>query len=211
MRDEPLEILLVSKDEELARRVRRELPLRGCRISGVVAALPQARTQLRKLSVDAILLDESALGRRSWPAAVRELVPLARVVCLVATDAEADLAGLEEAYGRDVVVGRKPDVDFVPRLVQALQRCAGHPALEDLADLAGAPEGFGEILRHEMNNPLTGILGNAELLLARRESLPPAAVQRLQTIADLAVRLRETIRRLSNAWESEHPPQARSA
>ena len=24
---------------------------------------------------------------------------------------------------------------------------------------------FGELLRHELNNPLTGILGNAELLL----------------------------------------------
>ena len=34
---------------------------------------------------------------------------------------------------------------------------------------------FGEILRHEVNNPLTGILGNTELLLARRDRLPPAA------------------------------------
>jgi signal transduction histidine kinase len=66
----------------------------------------------------------------------------------------------------------------------------------------GAPEGFGEILRHEVNNPLTGILGNAELLLARRDSLPPAAVQRLETIAELAIRLRETIRRLSEAAEA---------
>jgi len=36
---------------------------------------------------------------------------------------------------------------------------------------------FGEILRHELNNPLTGILGNAELLLVelrrKKVSLPP--------------------------------------
>ena len=70
----------------------------------------------------------------------------------------------------------------------------------DLETLEG--EDFGEVLRHEVNNPLTGILGNAELLLARRESLPTAAVERLETIAELAVRLRETIRRLSRAWES---------
>src|SRR2546427_867969 len=67
----------------------------------------------------------------------------------------------------------------------------------------GGEGDFGEILRHEVNNPLTGILGNAELLLAelrRRKdnSMPPTAQQRLQTIADLAVRLRETIRRLSD-------------
>ena len=38
---------------------------------------------------------------------------------------------------------------------------------------------FGEILRHEVNNQLTGIFGNTELLLARRDRLPPAAVERL--------------------------------
>jgi signal transduction histidine kinase len=65
---------------------------------------------------------------------------------------------------------------------------------------------FGEILRHEVNNPLTGILGNTELLLARRDGMPPGAVERLQTIAELAVRLRETVRRLSNAWDEHHEP-----
>jgi len=72
--------------------------------------------------------------------------------------------------------------------------------------LAGAGDDFGEVLRHELNNPLTGILGNAELLLAeiRRGNdsrLPPGGLQRLETIAALAVRLRETIRRLSQEWE----------
>ena len=65
----------------------------------------------------------------------------------------------------------------------------------------------GEILRHEMNNPLTGILGNAELLLAevRRKNdgrLPNGGQQRLETIAALAVRLRETVRRLSQECEA---------
>jgi signal transduction histidine kinase len=72
--------------------------------------------------------------------------------------------------------------------------------------LEGAGEDFGEVLRHELNNPLTGILGNAELLLAeiRRSNdgrMPPGGLQRLETIAALAVRLRETIRRLSQEWE----------
>jgi signal transduction histidine kinase len=51
---------------------------------------------------------------------------------------------------------------------------------------------FGTVLRHELNNPLTGILGNAELLLAevRRKNLelPEQARIRLETIAELAVR-----------------------
>jgi signal transduction histidine kinase len=70
-------------------------------------------------------------------------------------------------------------------------------------------EAFGEVLRHELNNPLTGILGNAELLLAevRRKNdgqLPNGGQQRLETIAALAVRLRETVRRLSQDWEARN-------
>ena len=57
---------------------------------------------------------------------------------------------------------------------------------------------------HEINNPLTGILGNAEMLLVHhRDTLPLPGIQRLETIVDLAVRLRETTRRLGDAWDSE--------
>ena len=71
----------------------------------------------------------------------------------------------------------------------------------------GASWDFGMVLRHELNNPLTGILGNAELLLAdvRRKNLElPGVVQaRLETIAELAVRMRETVRRLSEEWNAQ--------
>ena len=71
----------------------------------------------------------------------------------------------------------------------------------------GEERDFGELLRHELNNPLTGILGNAELLLmaVRRKKLelPGPAERRLETIATLAVRMRETVRRLSEEWEEQ--------
>jgi len=74
---------------------------------------------------------------------------------------------------------------------------------------------FGEVLRHELNNPLTGILGNAELLLVemRRNhvDLPPQVQARLETIAALAVRMRETVRRLSEEWETQVARTAREA
>ena len=89
---------------------------------------------------------------------------------------------------------------MLDRRVRMAERVAGMIQFPN-DELAGD---FGEILRHEVNNPLTGILGNTELLLARRDRLPPAAVERLQTIAELAVRLRETVRRLSNAWDEHH-------
>lgn len=76
-------------------------------------------------------------------------------------------------------------------------------------------ENFGELLRHELNNPLTGILGNAELLLAEARKLQGGSfsevgLKRLETIATLAVRMRETVRRLSQACEARSE-QARSA
>jgi signal transduction histidine kinase len=74
---------------------------------------------------------------------------------------------------------------------------------------------FGMVLRHELNNPLTGILGNAELLLAdvRRKNLElPGVVQaRLETIAELAVRMRETVRRLSEEWHAQAAEQGSEA
>jgi signal transduction histidine kinase len=61
------------------------------------------------------------------------------------------------------------------------------------------------VLRHELNNPLTGILSNAELLLVQLRrtgiELPSAATARLETLAALVVRMRETARRLSEEWE----------
>jgi signal transduction histidine kinase len=54
------------------------------------------------------------------------------------------------------------------------------------APWTGFPAETAEIFRHEINNPLTGILGNVELVLSHRSRLPPPAVQRLQVVVDLA-------------------------
>ena len=49
-------------------------------------------------------------------------------------------------------------------------------------------------VRHEMNNPLTGVLGQAQLLL--REDLTESARKRAQTIEELAMRLRDIVAQL---------------
>jgi signal transduction histidine kinase len=63
----------------------------------------------------------------------------------------------------------------------------------------GLPADAAGILRQEINNPLAGILGNAELVLAQPDKLPARDSECLQTVVDLAVRLRETTTRLSKA------------
>ncbi len=49
-------------------------------------------------------------------------------------------------------------------------------------------------IRHEINNPLTGVLGQAQLLL--REDLSERSRKRVKTIEDLALRLRDVVAQL---------------
>ncbi len=59
--------------------------------------------------------------------------------------------------------------------------------LDDVADLITR-------VRHEINNPLTGVLGQAQLLL--REDLNERARKRAETIEQLAVRIRDVVAEL---------------
>jgi signal transduction histidine kinase len=61
--------------------------------------------------------------------------------------------------------------------------------LTEIADLVAH-------VRHEINNPLTGVLGQAQLLL--REELSPAARKRVETIEQLAGRIRDIVAKLRN-------------
>ena len=128
------------------------------------------------------------------------------MVVVAAADRQSDLAFLISSGAVDFVTRRGSFVSIAADSVERRIRLAEY-AETSLGPSAVEPSGdFGEILRHEVNNPPTGILGNAELLLARRDSLPPTAIERVETIAELAVRLRVTVRRLSNAWESREDP-----
>ena len=53
-------------------------------------------------------------------------------------------------------------------------------------------------MRHTLNNALTSILGNAELLLLDPEPAKPGARAQLETIRNMAVRIHETLSRFSS-------------
>lgn len=55
-------------------------------------------------------------------------------------------------------------------------------------------------VRHEINNPLTGVLGQAQLLL--REDLSDSARKRAQTIEGLAIRLRDVVGQLRDVQKT---------
>lgn len=61
-------------------------------------------------------------------------------------------------------------------------------------------------VRHEINNPLTGLMGQAQLLL--REDLSETARRRVRTIEQLAERIRDTAAELRRLQPPDDAPDA---
>jgi signal transduction histidine kinase len=203
--------LLGVADALLAQRLAHEVE-RFASTGRVVLAssLLQLRQFASRLAPQAMLVDGELLDGAPLAESLRPLTAMAPVVLLAPLERQAEAARLVAGGDVEFVVRAG---DFVPLAAGLLERRLRWAAMSD--SLLGPPWAewpgdIGEIFRHEINNPLTGILGNAELLLGHRDRLSAVDTQRLQTVVDLAVRLRETIRRLSNAWDNR-PPSLRSA
>ena len=229
-------VLLISQDLTLCSAVRtaivRSEPY--CRIASV-ASFAAARHTIADLAPDVIVLQESSVAPAMEPAMDQHgalSITLADVVAALAAFAPvvvlgsvlesplenqtppARLAALVAAGAADFVPAGEMHYSDAAACVERRLRSARR-LTQELADSEASPsranlygdENLGEILRHELNNPLTGILGNAELLLAemRRHNdaqFSAPGFKRLETIAALAVRMRETVRRLSQACDS---------
>jgi signal transduction histidine kinase len=225
-------ILLVSDDATFRAAARHELEtVDERRHVSSVSTVDAARRIVEDAAPAVILLSEAAIaadyggssGRsQSLDLAVSSLASYAPVVVIGDAEHQTELSGLVAAGAADYVVRTDESLTVALGLVErrlrkaqmdwqasAREATSGLPRMETVLELNR--EDFGEVLRHELNNPLTGILGNAELLLSeiRRKSdgrMPQGAPQRLETIAALAVRLRETVRRLSQEWELRRQP-----
>jgi signal transduction histidine kinase len=214
-------ILIVSDDAALCAAARREFEasVAGLRVASV-SSVAAARRILEEQSPVAILLEEAAIvleaeGPRAIPprldAVVTSLAVYAPVVVIGTASRRPELSALIDAGAADYVMRDGGCLPAALDLIRSRLRQAQRVAESTHESFEEATEDFGQVLRHELNNPLTGILGNAELLLAevhRRNdgTLPHGGEHRLETIAALAVRLRETVRRLSQEWEARQHP-----
>jgi len=82
----------------------------------------------------------------------------------------------------EIALKNKHLIETQERLIEA-ERCA-------------AVGQIGITVRHEINNPLTAILGQTQLLLMRRKDLPEDVRQRLQIIEQLSMRIRDIVKKL---------------
>ena len=203
--------LLGIADPDVARRMIQALKgIPGTDDLVVASSLEHFHQLAGNVSIEAVLLDSDFVGDAPLEDFLRHVAVSAPVILLAPPQRQAEVAQL-------VADG---DVEFVARtgnffplaasLVERRLRWAaasrsvlGPPWTSFYGDIA-------TVFRHEINNPLTGILGNAELLLTHKDRLTAIDTQRLQTVVELAVRLRETIRRISNAWEN-HLHEVKSA
>jgi len=205
-------VLVVGVDTPLRRLLLKELQSAATSASlRVTSSLAQAKVLARPLAPALIVLEESAAGGSPLQQAARELAWLAPVVVLGGPQQQGPLAPLMAEGSVDFVASVGAFAPVAAALVKRRLRGAHFAQTLSGSPVFASPEELAETLRHELNNPLTGILGNAELLLARRDRLPQWAVLRLEIIADLGARLRETIRQLAETWTPQEKAQSASS
>jgi signal transduction histidine kinase len=195
-------VLLGVADSVLAQRLTSELKRSATTFPlTIISTLSQLDAAARRVDPGVIFLDSDLLGGLPLCESVRRLAVFAPVLLLASLSSQAELAELVAEGNVDYIarVG-----DFLPiagALISRRLRSETRPTAQSTAMSIIPFASMSELFRHQINNPLTGILGNAELVLAHREHLSQLAIQRLETVVDLAVRLRENIRRLSDDIE----------
>src|ERR1700744_4141225 len=174
-------ILLVSDDAALCAAARKELEARqASRRVAAVSPVDAARDILVHAAPTLILLEESAVGPdprddggekacgHRMEGIVSALAEYAPVVVVARACHEHELSALVATGLADFVARSANCLSMAIDLIEErLRQSAEEPTITSSLLMDGNnQEAFGETLRHELNNPLTGILGNAELLLA---------------------------------------------
>ena len=124
------------------------------------------------------------------------------VLLVTPADARDDLAGVLDAGADDYVSKPTTPENLRARLEIAARRIAQEEARRAAeAELARARwlAGIGETtiaLEHEINNPLSALLGHAELLLMDGD-LSAGQREELQTVREQAERIADVVRRLA--------------
>jgi signal transduction histidine kinase len=198
-------------DPDVARRMIQALNgVPGTSGIAVASSLDDFRGLVGRTAIEVLLLDSDFIGDAPLNEFLRHVAVSAPVILLAPPDRQTDVASLVGAGDVEFVARVGDFYPLAASLMGRRLRWAAASRSTFSPPWAESDQDIATVFRHEINNPLTGILGNAELLLTHKDRLTAVDTQRLQTVVDLAVRLRETIRRLSNSWET-HLREVKSA
>jgi len=159
---DPSRILqIVCADPELARRYLREIERGGALCEFLVALSPtEAQRNIGQACPVVTLLDESAVAPDdSLESSAALLCEVSPVVVVASRERQAELDAFITSGWLDFVQRTGEFVPVAAGLLECRMRRAetSREAAESFD--RDPPEDFGELLRHEVNNPLTGILG----------------------------------------------------
>lgn len=197
-------VAIGSNNSELTKELAQELEHL---VNSAFISCADTPARLRELTSrekpEVILLEDSIFNGAPLAESLAGFAAIAPVILIAFYHRHSEVARLVAAGQMDFVPRASEAARLAASLIERRLRWAEEPGgpVAVKPNLLG--EDIGEFFRHEINNPLTGILGNAELLLAHSDRFPAPETQRIRTVVELAVRLRETVRRVTNAWEMQ--------
>ncbi|MEQ1352674.1 MAG: hypothetical protein ABLT11_01570 [Candidatus Acidiferrum sp.] len=166
---------------------------------------------------DLVIVGPISSGKRHE--VLRSLEPAAAVIVCVATDSR-ELDELRNLYPRFLVVPQREDWSHTLLLLagESLRRVeASNSARQAEREAARNQQlailgGYMTDMKHSMNNALTSMLGNAELLLLEPGQLSSQSLAQIRTIHSMAMRINEIMLRFSSLAsemrEAENASQA---
>jgi signal transduction histidine kinase len=139
------------------------------------------------------------------PSVLTILEAAARPTVFVAVDRQT-AAAVRESYTRTLVIRQYEGwldalVSVASEMLRAVQAVARACRAEQRAASAEAHATLGRYMldmRHTLNNALTSVLGNAELLMLEPGILSAQAREQIDTIRNMAFRMNEILQRFSS-------------
>jgi signal transduction histidine kinase len=204
-------VVLITDDSGFARELLSRWQ-RESSLPGLTVMSTDNLTAIGEGNLDLVIV---ASVRSLRLAAVLTLVDAADcpVICLL--DSAADVKMAKSAHPRlHVMLRHEAWLDSLLSLaIECLKRvdlAARVRRAEQAALASSRGAALGRCVlenRHDLNNSLTSVLGNAELLLLDADTLPPAARDQLETIHEMALQIHEILRRFSSVAAEIRPTE----
>ena len=135
------------------------------------------------------------------------------VICLASDPAAATT--LRQAYSRAIIVLQQEGwFENLVRLAGELLRSIGGDRRSGPSEVHAELGRFMLDMRHRLNNALTSVLGNSELLLLDPDALSPNVREQVAVMHDMALRIHEVIQRftaLEQGMKNLSPSQSETA
>jgi signal transduction histidine kinase len=203
---QPSTVLLISEDPDFSGTVpaRWQAEARIPAFTVMTGDLCQSfDPQIFELAIVGRLSSDDILGR-----VLRSIAPAGKPMIFVAGP------GLDESRLPAQAIVIREQEGWMDTLVlvasQILQRCEAvrHARLVTEVHASAEREAtLGRYMlerRHTVNNALTSVMGNAELLLLRAELLTPEARLQVETIRNMSLRIHETMQRFSSLEKEQN-------